>query len=238
MGNSYNNSVKTSELARITNINIIEGLEDQFWIPVAYYNSLTNSYNNLAINLSAILSYSNSYSYNLFSYEMQNIAYVIENSNVSYSYVEAPEIDYDQIYDICYTYINSVYADKLAYLIANQRQKPSSSSAMRSNSKKISELKARDVITYHKDHSWFPVAQYDSRIDSYVNLAMNLESITSYSINTIKDDYKDIEQLKGLAYSYNDNSEIAYVINNSNIANNIVSYTFAYNKDYFEWQFL
>ena len=237
MGNSYSNSVKTSELARITNINIIEGLEDQFWIPVAYYNSLTNSYNNLAINLSAILSYSNSYSYNLFSYELQNIAYIIDNNDISYSYIEPYDIDYNQIYNVCYTYINSIYADKLAYLIANQRQK-TSSLVMRSNSKKISELTARDVITYHKDHSWFPVAQYDSRIDSYVNLAMNLESITSYSINTVKNDYKDLESLKGLAYSYNDNSEIAYVINNSNIANNIVSYTFAYNKDYFEWQFL
>lgn len=51
----------------------------------------------------------------------------------------------------------------------------------KNNSKRISELKPRDIITYHQAYSWIPIAQYDHRIDSYTNLAINIAAITSYS---------------------------------------------------------
>lgn len=111
--------------------------------------------------------------------------------------------------------------------------------------KKISELKGRDTITAYQNHSWLPVAQYNSRINSYHNLAINLGSITSYcnsystyftnnEIDKLHNQYKDLEELTGLSYI----TDLSYYINNSVIANTIVSYSFTYTKDYFEWQFL
>jgi len=113
--------------------------------------------------------------------------------------------------------------------------------------KKISELRAKDTITTYSNHSWLPIAQYNQRTNSYHNVAINLSSITtycnSYSINYTNDEidklhlqYEDLERLSELAYMTGDN--ISYVINNSTIANNIVSYTFSYSKNYFDWQFL
>jgi len=113
--------------------------------------------------------------------------------------------------------------------------------------KKISELRARDTITTYSNHSWIPIAQYNQRTNSYHNVAINLNSITtycnSYSVNYTNDEidklhlqYEDLERLSELAYMTGDN--ISYVINNSTIANNIVSYTFSYSKNYFDWQFL
>ena len=113
--------------------------------------------------------------------------------------------------------------------------------------KKISELRARDTITTYSNHSWIPIAQYNQRTNSYHNVAINLSSITtycnSYSVNYTNDEidklhlqYEDLERLSELAYMTGDN--ISYVINNSTIANNIVSYTFSYSKNYFDWQFL
>jgi hypothetical protein len=113
--------------------------------------------------------------------------------------------------------------------------------------KKISELRARDTITTYSNHSWIPIAQYNQRTNSYHNVAMSLSSITtycnSYSVNYTNDEidklhlqYEDLERLSELAYMTGDN--ISYVINNSTIANNIVSYTFSYSKNYFDWQFL
>lgn len=113
--------------------------------------------------------------------------------------------------------------------------------------KKISELRAKDTITTYSNHSWLPIAQYNQRTNSYHNVAINLSSITtycnSYSVNYTNDEidklhlqYEDLERLSELAYMTGDN--ISYVINNSTIANNIVSYTFSYSKNYFDWQFL
>lgn len=111
--------------------------------------------------------------------------------------------------------------------------------------KKISELRGRDIITTYSSHSWIPVAQYNSRINSYHNLAINISSITSYcnsysssvtsyEIDKLHNQFKDLEKL-----SYITNiGDLAYYINNSDIANAIVSYSFAYNTDYFEWQML
>ena len=111
--------------------------------------------------------------------------------------------------------------------------------------KKISELRGRDIITTYSSNSWIPIAQYNSRINSYHNLAINISSITSYcnaysstitsyEIDKLHDQFKDLEKL-----SYITNiGDLAYYINNSDIANAIVSYSFAYNTDYFEWQML
>jgi len=111
--------------------------------------------------------------------------------------------------------------------------------------KKISELRGRDTITTYQSHSWIPLAQYNSRINSYHNVAINLHSITSYcnsysteytynEIDKLHKQYKDLEDLSNISYI----SDLAYYINNSNIANTLISYSFSYNKDYFEWQFL
>lgn len=211
-----------SDLTRITNIDIIKGREDQLWVPVAYYNSNTNSYINLAINLGLILDNNSAYSYIINSY----------TESLSQSQLK-------EIYNNCYSYINDIYVNKLVTLIQNQKERKfHTSSYARNNSKKISELDPRTTITYHKDHSWLPIAQYDSRINSYVNLTMNLETITSYSIDNINDKYKNIYLLDNLSYDGYNNEEISYIINNSNIANNLVSYSVSYSRDYFEWQFL
>lgn len=111
--------------------------------------------------------------------------------------------------------------------------------------KKISELRGRDTITSYQDHSWLPLAQYNSRINSYHNVAINLHSITSYcnsysseftsyEIDKLHKQYENLELLNNLSYV----GDVSYYINNSSIANTIVSYSFAYSKDYFEWQFL
>lgn len=111
--------------------------------------------------------------------------------------------------------------------------------------KKISELRGRDKITTYQDHSWLPLAQYNSRINSYHNVAINLKSITSYcnsystdfvnnEIDKLHKQYANLEDLSNLSYL----SDISYYINNSSIANTIVSYNYSYTKDYFEWQFL
>jgi hypothetical protein len=114
--------------------------------------------------------------------------------------------------------------------------------------KKISELRGRDTITTYQDHSWLPLAQYNSRINSYHNVAINLKSITSYcnsystefvnnQIDKLHHQYEDLEQLAYLGnLSYI--SDISYYINNSSIANTIIAYNYSYTKDYFEWQFL
>ena len=223
---SYQSSKKTSELNRINNIEMVKGRENQLWIPLAYYNSLTNSYVNLAINLKTIISH-DSYSYII------NNSYIINDNN------SITQSELNEIYNNCYSYITDIYVNKLSYLIQNQKERrQQQSSYTRNNSKKISELDARETITYHQDHSWFPVAQYDSRISSYHNIAMNLKSITSYSIENIDNKYKNIYELDNLSYDGYNNEQMSYIINNSNIANNLVSYTVSYSRDYFEWQFL
>ena len=51
------------------------------------------------------------------------------------------------------------------------------------NNKKISEITGRDVLPRHKDHTWLAAAQYNSQNNSYHNIAVNLQSITDYSIS-------------------------------------------------------
>lgn len=133
----------------------------------------------------------------------------------------------------------------------------------KNNSKKISQLRPRDVITKHQDHTWIPVAQYDGRIDSYTNLAINLSAITSYT-NEVSNAYSYylIEQERelnsylykpsywqnlipvaevpysyDLSYETNIYEDLGYAISNSEIASNIVSYTFTYTNSNIGWQY-
>lgn len=113
------------------------------------------------------------------------------------------------------------------------------------NSKKISELTKRQYITTYQSYTFIPIAQYDHRVNSYFNFAINLSAITSYcntySYNLI-DEFTDkidsqlneIDKLMEITGGEN----IAYYINNSDIASTIISYGFSYNINYIDWQFL
>ena len=114
--------------------------------------------------------------------------------------------------------------------------------------KKISELRARDTITTYSNHTWIPIAQYNQRTNSYHNIAMNLSSITTYcnsyssnytdnEIVKLHEQYEDLEKFSELN-QITDTENITYIINNSTIAHNLVSYTFSYSKNYLDWQFL
>jgi len=127
---------------------------------------------------------------------------------------------------------------------------------IKNNSKKISELTPRDIITYHQAYSWIPIAQYDHRIDSYVNLAINIAAITSYSTaysyNLIHsqrvedfEKYKPEEWEKLLAIgeepiTYTDLSyltNIGELIENSSIANNLITYNYSYVASNMGWEY-
>lgn len=108
------------------------------------------------------------------------------------------------------------------------------------DSKKISELRKLTKITKHQENSWVPMAQYNSRTDTYTNAAINLQAITSYTTNHaysyVASEFGTywIDLLKIGTSSGNDN--IGTAIGYSNIANNILAYTFTYTVRYFDWQ--
>ena len=233
----YNNSKKISELRGRESITTYK---DHTWIPITQYDSRTASYHNLAINLQSITNYCNSYSSYLINNLNDNLTYMISNVNSISYYIPDNEIDYNIIINNSKSYIKSLIDDnisylseRISYLISNNKP---SNSYIRGNSKKISELRGRETITTYQDHSWLPIAQFDSRTNTYHNIAMNVKSLTSYSISTIESKLGDINNMINIAYALPEN--IAYLINNSSIAHNIISYSFSYNKDYFEWQFL
>lgn len=121
------------------------------------------------------------------------------------------------------------------------------------NSKKISELRGRDQITKHQDHSWLAVAQYNDKIGAYHNIAINIAAITGYSIeqSQIEASYFLDEQLAYLidkyALSYTatlsyflgdyDYEKFSYAIQDSNIAYNIISYTTEYTNNTIAWDY-
>lgn len=108
------------------------------------------------------------------------------------------------------------------------------------DSKKISELRKRTTITKHQENSWIPMAQYNSRTNAYVNAAINLQAITSYSVdkaysyitNEFGSNWINLLDV-GNSYNY---SALENTIPNSNIANNIVTYTFTYTLSKLDWQ--
>lgn len=124
----------------------------------------------------------------------------------------------------------------------------------KNNSKKISELKPRDIITNHRDHSWIPVSQYDDRIASYTNFAISIKALTdytdAYSYNISYNNTYELENklnieewndLMNVGYAYNPgyistdlNEKYAY----SSIAQNISTYTFSYTSYIYGWQYL
>lgn len=108
------------------------------------------------------------------------------------------------------------------------------------DSKKISELIKLRKITKHQENSWLPMAQYNSRTNSYTNAAINLDAITSYNIEhtyayigsefgTYWKDLLNVGTSQGT-------DNIGNAINNSDIANNIVGYVFTYTVRQFDWQ--
>jgi len=125
--------------------------------------------------------------------------------------------------------------------------------AGKNNSKKISELKPRDIITYHQDHTWIPIAQYDSRIDAYTNLAINLSAITSYTNTYASYLFNNIGEIVSDEYFFRDwlkfrkigevenpgyiTYEIENAVLNSEIATNLVTYTISYTDILHGWDY-
>ena len=239
-----NKSKKISELQTLHTLSSISRNKLYTWFPAAKYDTTTNSYSNVAVNLEAITNYCNSYT----SYNIENIdnrlslqedaINKILNSYMSYiTYGNTIPPSYIMAY--CSTYTSYLIhdatkkiSDNMVNLISKIKNPTSNYSYFRNNSKKISELTPRDTITYHKDHSWFAIAQYDSRVNAYVNLAMNLDTITGYcnsysSYITTYNAYVLDQKINNLQNHVE--VEVAY---------NVVSYAFSYSKDYFEWQFL
>ena len=121
------------------------------------------------------------------------------------------------------------------------------------NSRKISELRGRDGLAYHQDHSWLAVAQYNSLIGAYHNIAINVAAITSYSINAANtvsayaienkinefaDTYR-VGYLLSLTYVVDgtDYNTTAYYISNAPIADTLVTYIHAYAMDTISWEY-
>lgn len=124
----------------------------------------------------------------------------------------------------------------------------------KNNSKKISELKPREVLPKHKHQSWIPVSQYDERIASYTNFTLSLKAITdyaeAYSYNVAYNNtYLLGEQinldewayLRDVGYAYNPgyiSEELNDKYTYSSIAQNISTYTFSYTAYIYGWQYL
>jgi hypothetical protein len=124
----------------------------------------------------------------------------------------------------------------------------------KNNSKKISELKPRDVITQHKDHSWIPVAQFDSRINAYTNFAINIAALTDYTdefaYNTASDavsyfadsyNMEDWVKFWNVGQQYNPGyitPELDEAVAYSSIAQNISTYIYSYTDILHNWEYL
>lgn len=127
----------------------------------------------------------------------------------------------------------------------------------KNNSKKISELKPRDIITTYKQNSWIPVAQYDHRIGSYTNLAINLDAITDYgeayayslmqsTIDTMQvmvDQLNPDEwiRLLNVGHVYNPGyitEPMSYAVAYSTVAQNLTTYAFSYTSYLHGWHYL
>lgn len=108
------------------------------------------------------------------------------------------------------------------------------------DSKKISELRKLSKVTKHQENTWIPIAQYNSRTDTYTNAAINLQAITSYNIghsySYLANEFGSywIDLLKVGTYEGTEN--IGEAIAGSAIANNFLSYTFTYTIRHLDWQ--
>lgn len=120
---------------------------------------------------------------------------------------------------------------------------------IKNNSKKISELKPYELTSY-KGSSWIPIAQYDPRIDSYTNFALNLGTIVDYSdissYNAIGEfilsyDLQNWTQLNEFGKLENPGyitQEMSYLLTYSYVAQNIITYSVSYTNKLHGWQYL
>lgn len=121
------------------------------------------------------------------------------------------------------------------------------------NSKKISQLRGRDSITYNQDHSWIAIAQYNDKINSYHNIAMNIASITSYAIDksaelsyVIFDDkmqtwvasynLSDLYELSYFTGPY-DYEKFSYFIQPETVASNLMAYAADFTQKELMWEY-
>ena len=120
-------------------------------------------------------------------------------------------------------------------------------------SKKISQLKGRDSITYHQDHSWIAVAQYNDKIGSYHNIAMNVSAITSYAIEQSIENSSNIvdDKIQELVYTYNlsyiaelgyfngeyDYDKFSYLIEPQGVSYNLIIYASEYAQKQLMWDY-
>ena len=234
MDNQQNKSRKISQLNAIQTISTLADKKN-VWVPAAKYDIVGNSYSNVAISLEAITSYVNSY---LFSY----ISNIVENSNETtyVSYTINNNIDNEDIIAYVSGYTSNIIkseiekiSNNVVELYSNLKNNESQHNVDTSSNKKISELDGRETITKHQDHTWFPVAQYDSRTNTYHNIALNLKTITDY---TNSYSYQGILELESrLNQKENEidrilNSYIAYI---AYMQNDIpISYITAYCSSY------
>lgn len=121
------------------------------------------------------------------------------------------------------------------------------------NSRKISELRGREGLAYHQEHSWLAVAQYNSMIGAYHNIAVNIGAITAYSINAANEisAYAIEERLDEFAEAYRmgyvlsltyviegtDYETTSYYISNSPIAETLTTYINSYAMDNVAWEY-
>lgn len=227
-----NNSRKISEL---TGRDTITRHQDHSWIPLAQFDSRTNTYHNIAINLKTITEYCNSYcTYQFIDVDdrlrqQENTINKILNSYLAYiTYGNSIPPSYIMSYCSSYTsYLIQDATEKISknmVILIDSIKNKNNNSYIRNNSKKISELKGRDTITTYQYHSWFALAQYDQRTNSYHNIAINLGTITSYcnSYSSYLISYtKDIvdDELRELTYE-------------------LMSYTVNYVDDSLKFQYL
>ena len=110
------------------------------------------------------------------------------------------------------------------------------------DSKKISELRKLNHVTKHQENTWFPIAQYNSRTNTYTNAAINLQEITSYNMaytSYVIDRVFGEEWLDLLAISHaTTQEELTSYIHKSSIADNIVAYSFGYALTALDWQII
>lgn len=121
------------------------------------------------------------------------------------------------------------------------------------NSRKISELRGREGLAYHQEHSWLAVAQYNSMIGAYHNIAVNIGAITSYSINAANEisSYIVDTKLEEFAEAYRmgyvlsltyvidgtDYDTTSYYISNAPIAETLTTYIHSYTMDSVAWEY-
>jgi hypothetical protein len=121
------------------------------------------------------------------------------------------------------------------------------------NSKKISQLRGRDAITYHQDHSWIAVAQYNSLIGSYHNIAMNISAITSYAIESsvgnattlLNDKIQELIDTYYLSYTAQlgyfvgeyDYEQLSYMIEPQSFTYNIMAYASQFAQNQIMWDY-